>query len=128
MRDVLKVIDAAYRFQAGADWLRELAIATNEQIGVGRGLLAFSHRVDNDAVRLGDAVMVDVPEEILPHTKAALESLPPWYVRKTFVRCECTTRSDAHAQVGNEDVAEHNKPGAEMMAQMMGIHDVLMMG
>jgi DNA-binding CsgD family transcriptional regulator len=123
--DILSLIETAYRFDlSDKDWLRELAVAANGMLGVGRGFLGFTYRVDDDQVKVGESVLLDLPEELVPATRSGVESLPPWYVRKTFTRCECTTQS----AVTDEEVVAFNRPRNELFAQAFGIHDVLMFG
>ena len=125
-RDPLAVVDAAYRFDVAPDaWLRELARAIYPQIGAGLGLLGFDYRVtDEERLQIGGAFALDMPEEMAAQSRMALEQLPPEYVRKTFVRCECTTQS----QVRDPEVRALNRPMMEAMTAMFGWRDIFMIG
>src|SRR5215813_10246923 len=106
--DVLSVVEAAYRFDVPDDiWLRDLAAAIYSQVGAGLGLMAFPYHVTPELrVEIGETVALDMPREVADATRTAMASLPPSYVSKTFVRCECVTQS----QGGDAAVREYNRP------------------
>ncbi|HEY2745107.1 MAG TPA: LuxR C-terminal-related transcriptional regulator [Polyangia bacterium] len=124
--DALDVIEAAYRFDGtAAGWLAELARVTYAQIGDGHGILAFPYRVtDAGRLQIGDAHTIDMPEGMGEQSRLMLEQLPPAYVQKTFVRCECTTQS----QFRDPEVQALNQPIREMSAAAFGWHDLFMVG
>jgi DNA-binding CsgD family transcriptional regulator len=124
--DILAVIEAAYRLDVpGPEWLRDLAAATNALVGQGLGLLGFEYQVDPKLrLKVGDAATIGIPEELLGPLRGTLESLPPSYVAKTFACCECTTQSEA----SDAEIREANRLSMEMMEQMFGVRDILIVG
>jgi DNA-binding CsgD family transcriptional regulator len=128
--DVLDVIQAAYRLDLGrASWLRGVAETAHELLGSGMGLLGFDYTVTPDLrVDVGEVVGIamPVPEGFVEQTRAAMAMLPPAYVERTFTKCECTTRSEA--EKADSLVAEQNRGMNEMLAQAIGVRDILMAG
>jgi DNA-binding CsgD family transcriptional regulator len=124
--DPLSVVEAAYRFEASQEeWLRGIAQATYAQLGAGIGMLAFPYRVldDSRVEATGKPCVIDMPEEFGTQSVAMVQSLPPNYVRRTFMRCEVTTQS----QVTDPEVVAFNAPMRPMM-EAMGWHDLVVCG
>jgi DNA-binding CsgD family transcriptional regulator len=124
--DPLSVVEAAYRFDASQEeWLREVAQATYAQLGAGIGMLAFPYRVhaDSRVEATAKPFVIDMPEEFGTQSVAMVQSLPPNYVRQTFMRCEVTTQS----QVTDPDVVAFNAPMKPMM-EAMGWRDLVVCG
>src|SRR5512141_2631408 len=124
MSDLVDVIEASYRVDEPRErWLRNVVTAAYAQMGKGMGVLGFEYRVTPERrLVVGDAVTVDFPEAAIDPMRMAMGELPPWYIEKTFVRCESTTRS----AVTDADVCEANRASAEMLEGAFGIKDVLM--
>ncbi|HEY1586668.1 MAG TPA: LuxR C-terminal-related transcriptional regulator [Polyangia bacterium] len=124
--DVLDVVEAAYRFDTPpAEWLKNLARVTYPQIGDGHGVLAFAYRVTEEGrMQVSETQTVDMPDAAGEQVRMMLEQLPPGYVSKTFVRCECVTQS----QVRDPEVVAFNAPIREMSAAAFGWHDQFIFG
>lgn len=125
-KDVLSVIEAAYRLDRGTDaWLAGVGHAAYEQLGAGLGLYGFFYTVGPDGrLRLGEELNIDTPAHLAGPAHAALESLPPAFVQKTFARCECTTQSEA----ADAEMRPIIDGVMDMAAQAFGWRDILILG
>jgi DNA-binding CsgD family transcriptional regulator len=124
--DPLGLIEVAYRFDNPPEhWLRDVATATYEQVGSGLGMVAFPYCVTPETrVKVGQVFTLGVPDTFGEQMRVAVEQLPPSYVSKTFLRCECTTQSE----FPDEEVRAYNAPIREAMAASFGWRDVFMLG
>ena len=124
--DPLRVIETAYRLDVPKErWLREVAAAIHTEIGAGLGLLAFEYVITEDArLQVGQHCALEMPEVVATQATAAVEQLPPEYVRESFALCSCSTQSQAPSAL----VREQNKPVREMLATMFGWHDIFIIG
>jgi len=123
--DPIDLIEAAYDLDAGPQaWLDRLAELANERMGEGLGLMAFRYEVSPEhRMRIGEMRGLGMPDGVPDMMRGSLEGLPPGYVERTFVRCECTTQSE----VTDPEVVERNRPAREAMAAF-GWRDIAMVG
>ncbi len=124
--DVLSVIECAYRLECDpATWLRDVAAAAYEQIGAGHGLVGFQYRVSEEGrLQIGEALEIAMPAGVAPQMRATLEQMPPDFVRRSFVRCEAATQS----QAGDATAREHARVAMEGLTAAFGWRDIFMLG
>ncbi|HEX6839704.1 MAG TPA: LuxR C-terminal-related transcriptional regulator [Polyangia bacterium] len=122
-RDPLAVIETAYQIESD-DWLRQVAESVYRELGAGLGLLAFSYRViAEERIIVGSSTRIAM-DEVPEISLTMMEQLPPDFVRKSFVRCECATQS----QAADAEMKALLEPMMETAASAFGWRDVLMLG
>ncbi len=123
--DVLDIVEEAYATDRDPrEWLRSVTEHVYRHLGAGIGVSAFFYRV-NDAqrVEIDDPIVLDAPHIEPGMLRASLGMLPPEFVRKSFVRCECTTQSAAMDDAMRAEIG----PMLDAMAAF-GWRDVAMVG
>ena len=125
-RDALDVLDFAYDLAATPTaWLRQLGGAVYERLGAGIGLMCHYYRVTPELrVEMGEAVSLDMPDGFAEMMRSSLAMLPPEFVQKSFVRCECTTQSDA----ADAEMRPLIDAMMENLTATYGWRDILMLG
>jgi DNA-binding CsgD family transcriptional regulator len=124
--DVLDVIELAYDVESShAAWLRRIAESVYERLGQGLGLAAYYYRVTDELrIEVGDEVALEMKAAPPVPFREALGYLPPDFVSKSFVRCECATQS----QSMDDEMRTVMAPMREALEQAFGARDVLMLG
>ncbi len=124
--DILGIIETAYQVERPRqEWLNEVGGAIYKQIGQGLGMFGLSYQItEEETLRFGESWQIEMPEGVDQGMRAGLETMPDWYIRSTFMRCDCDTSS----QAGNERVREYSRAGMEMLAQTFGWHDIYIIG
>jgi DNA-binding CsgD family transcriptional regulator len=124
--DLLEVIESAYRLDAPpAEWLREVGTAIYRQLGGGLGLLAFHYQITaDDRLLAGAPVSVETAFEMPADSNQSLSFLPPSFVRKTFMRCECASQSESL----DDEMRTQMGPMLDAMQSTFGMRDIVMVG
>lgn len=105
LEDVLRVLDAAYRFDlSDAEWLNGLAATMHDALGRsvlaesrgGLGVLAMRYKIDqHDRLCLLTSAAIGMPDPMVAAIATVPGQLPPSYVRRTFGRHPCALASQA---------------------------------
>jgi DNA-binding CsgD family transcriptional regulator len=123
-RAAIEVIEAAYR-SAGStnDWLRAIASAM-PKLPHALGHVCFTYRISPEGcVRFDDFLEVGTPGDLMAITRAAMEGMPPEYVRATFATVPYSTARAA----GTAEARKFARAGLARTIGLVGAQDIVVL-
>jgi len=121
-RAAIDVIEAAYQTEGSTeDWLREIARAMPERTDA-LGHICLTYQVTPQGLlHFEDVMQLDTPGDLEPVSRAAMESMPPEYVRATWATVPCGTARGS----GPVEAREQTRAALDHAYGGFGIRDIV---